>query len=145
MAEKKVVTPELVRYMVPESSEGNIFNLVEAIGQKNTEEALFHLHKMLRQNEPPLIIMAMISRQFRLLYQFLTLQEKGLTQREMPAILKVQPFVVKKLAGQAGRYNVHAIVTAIAYLQEIDLQVKTGRLEASEALEQLILNITIGL
>ena len=142
MAGEKVVTHSLVRHMVPESSQGNIFNLVEAIGQKDTEEAFFHLHKILRQNEHPLVIMAMISRQFRLLYQFLILEEKGLSRRELPTFLKVQPFVAKKLAIQARRYSRHTIAAIIAHLQETDLKIKTGRLEASEALEQLILNLT---
>ena len=143
MADDKVVTHLLVRQMVPESSLGNIFNLVEAIGQKDTGEAFFHLYKLFQQNEHPLVIMAMINRQFRLLYQLRILQEKELPRREVTAFLKVQPFVVKKLEQQAQKYSIPAIAGIIAHLHETDWKIKTGRLEANEALEQLILALTV--
>jgi DNA polymerase-3 subunit delta len=142
MAGERIVSRALVQYLVPESRQGNIFSLVEAIGQKNVKEALFHLHKMRRQNEPPLVMLAMIARQFRLLYQFLTLQEKGLPQREITASLKVQPFVARELAKQVESYNRHTLASIIVQLKETDLNIKTGRYEASDALEQLILRLT---
>lgn len=144
MGGDKVVTGKLVQHLVPESSQGNIFNLVEAVGQKATGEALSHFYKLLQQNEHPLVIMAMINRQFRLLYQLLALQEKGLPRREIMAFLKVQPFVLNKLENQARGYSIPAIAGIMAHLQQTDWKIKTGRLEANEALEQLILELTIG-
>jgi DNA polymerase-3 subunit delta len=142
MAGERIVTRALVQYLVPESRQGNIFNLVESIGQKNIKGAFFHLHKLRRQNEHPLVILAMVARQFRLLYQFLVLQEKGLSQREIIAFLKVQPFVARELASQVERYNRHTLASVIAHLKETDLNIKTGRLEANDALEQLVLHLT---
>lgn len=142
MGEEKIVTLEIVQYLVPESRQGNIFNLVKSVGHKNMEEAFYHLHKLYLQNEHPLVILAMLSRQFRLLYQFLLLQEKGLPPHEMAAYLKVQPFVVKELAAQAGNYNRKIIADILPQLKETDLKIKTGLLEAHDALEQLILNLS---
>jgi len=142
LAEETVVTLDTVRRLVPESSRGNIFNLVKSVGLKNTEEAFSHLHKLYLQNEPPLVILAMLSRQFRLLFQFLALQEKGMTPHKMAAYLKVQPFVLKELAAQAENYNGKAIAQILLQLQETDRQIKSGYLEAKDALEQLVLNLS---
>lgn len=141
LGEEKTVTSPLVAQLVPESSEGNIFRLVEAVGRQDVEEALFHLHKLFRQNEPPLVILAMIARQYRLLYQYLILHA-GKTPREVAAAIKLPPFILKKLAGQAKNYTPVLLARIITYIKEIDLGIKTGRYEAREALERLILMLT---
>jgi DNA polymerase-3 subunit delta len=142
LGKEKMVTRSLIERLVPESSQGNIFHLVEAVGRQNVEEALFHLHKMRLQNEPPLVILAMIARQFRLLYQYLIFQEKNMSLRELAAALKLPPFIIKGLANQAQNYNPAILARIISSIKEMDLGIKTGRYEANEALERLILQLT---
>jgi len=144
MGNEEAVTRALVRHLVPESRQGNIFKLVEYLGQKNLKGSFEHLHKLYRQNEHPLVILSMVARQFRLLYQFLILQEKGLSQREIAPFLKVQPFVARGLAIQAKKYDRHTIAGIIAHLKKMDMDIKTGRSEAADALEQCILTLTAG-
>lgn len=139
---EKTVTRALVEKLISESSRGNIFYLVEAVSRKDVEGALLHLHKMRLQNEPPLVILAMIARQFRLLYQYLIFQGKKLPAREIASALKIPPFVVNKLAGQSQNYNTETLARTIATIKEYDLGIKTGRFEAHEALERLILQLT---
>ena len=141
LGKEETVTRTLVTYLVSESSQGNIFHLVEAVGRQDVEGALFHLHKLYQQNEPPLVILAMIARQYRLLYQFLALRAKK-TPRELAAALKLPPFVIRELAGQAQNYTLPLLARIIPYIKEIDLGIKTGRYEANEALERLILQLT---
>lgn len=141
LGKEKTVTRTLVTYLVPESSQGNIFHLVEAVGRQDVEGALFHLYKLYQQNEPPLVILAMIARQYRLLYQYLTLHA-GKTPRELAAAIKLPPFILKELAGQAQNYTPALLARITTYIKEIDLGIKTGRYEANEALERLILQLT---
>lgn len=140
LGKEKMVTYTLVTQLVPESSQGNIFHLVEAIGRQDIEKSLLHLGKLFQQNEPPLVILAMIARQFRLLYQYSTLHAMK-TPREMAAILKIPPFILKELAGQAQKYTPSLLARIIARIKEIDIGIKTGRYEANGALEQFILQL----
>jgi DNA polymerase-3 subunit delta len=143
MGKEKTVTRSLVRLLVPESKEDSIFNLVEAVGRKNVQETFFHLTKMRRQNEHPLKILAMIIRQFRLLYQIYPMQQRKLSQREMAASLKVQPFIIGELLKQAEKYNEAALSKIFLLLKETDYEIKTGKRESDEALEQLILKLCL--
>jgi DNA polymerase-3 subunit delta len=142
LGKEKTVSRALIEKLVSESSRGNIFHLVEAVSRQDVEGALDHLHKMRLQNEPPLVILAMIARQFRLLYQYLIFQEKNLQVREIASVLKTPPFVVNKLAGQAQSYQTETLARIIATIKEYDLGIKTGRFEAHAALEKLILQLT---
>jgi DNA polymerase-3 subunit delta len=143
MDKEKTVTRSLVRFLVPESKEDTIFNLVEAVGRKNVQESFFLLAKMRRQNEHPLKILALIIRQFRLLYQIYPMQQRKLSQREMASALKVQPFVIGGLLKQVEKYNETALSKVFLLLKETDQEIKTGKREGDEALEQLILKLCL--
>ncbi len=137
----KVVTEDTVDTLVPESSEGNVFKLVEAVGYKNMESALKHLHKMYQQGEHPLVILTMVARQYRLLYQVLLLTEKGSSNRQIITFLKLPPFVVKELLEQIKEYDQQTLVKAIASIKDTDLAIKRGYRDPAEALEYLIMQL----
>ncbi len=139
---KKTVSTELVRHLVPGSSLGNIFQLTDAVGRKNMDEAVLHLSRIMQNNEHPLVILAMIARQFRLLFQLCLLQKKNLTRREILAAVKIQPFLLDKFQNQAKEYTSDSLAKIICYLKETDSAIKSGRLEAGDALEQMVLKLT---
>jgi DNA polymerase-3 subunit delta len=140
--EKKVTKP-LIESLVPENRQVNIFNLVDAVGHKDSETTFLHLRNMLRRNEHPLIILAMVSRQYRLLYQVLFLQDKKMTLREIASFLKLPPFFVERLLEQAKGYSKNGLSRIMAYLKDTDLKIKTGFCRPEDALEQLLLQLTI--
>ncbi len=140
---EKTVSRELVRRLVPGSSQGNIFQLTEAVGRKKMDEAVLHLNRITAQNEHPLVIMAMITRQFRLLFQLCLLQDKNLSRREILAALKIQPFFLDKLQEQVKNYTSDSLAEIFRYLKETDGAIKSGRLEARDALEQMVLKLTV--
>jgi len=143
MDDEKVVTRKLIENLVPESRQGNIFNLVDALGHKNVDEAFGQLAKMRQRNEPALVIMSMIIRQFRLLYQAFVLREKqNLSQREIGSSLKLPPFAAGQLLKQLDNYQGEEYLAAILmHLQEKDLCIKKGRVDADEAVEELVLEL----
>lgn len=139
---EKTVSRELVRRLVPGSIQGNIFQLTEAVGLKKMNEAVLHLNRITAQNEPPLVILAMITRQFRLLFQLSLLQDKNFSRREIIAALKIQPFFLDKLQEQVKNYTSDSLAQIFRYLKETDSAIKSGRLEAKDALEQMVLRLT---
>ncbi|MDO9534702.1 MAG: DNA polymerase III subunit delta [Bacillota bacterium] len=143
MDKEKVVTCTLIDNLVPESRQGNIFNLVDALGHKDVDEAFQQLAKMRQRNEPSLVIMSMIIRQYRLLYQALVLKEQqNLSQREIAATLKLPPFVAGEILKQLNNYKQEYLARILMHLQAKDLSIKTGRIEADGAIEELVLELT---
>ena len=136
------VTADVVRRLVPESSQGNIFNLVGAIGKKNVSDAFVHLSRMRQQNEHPMVILAMVARQFRLLYQALQLKEQGVPPRHISSQLKLPFFAVQELLAQVDLYTESALAKTLSLLKTIDYEIKTGRRDAADALEYLVLKLT---
>ncbi len=136
------ITTNIIRLLVPYGRSGNIFNLVGAVGRKNLKEALFHFHKMREQNEPPLVILSMIVRQFRLLFRCRVMIENNKTKAEIMEALKLPSFVVNDLCEQVRNYNKHYLAEIFLLLKESDLAIKRGKRDAEEEIEQLILKLT---
>lgn len=141
LGHNKKIERSLVEKLVPENAQGNIFNMVDELGRKNAAAALYHFNKMRRQNEPPLRILALITRHFRLLYRARLLQEQGLAPEKISPALQVPPFVVVKLLEQLPNFPGESFPQIMAKLKEVDLRIKTGRLPGEDALEQLVYSL----
>lgn len=141
--EGKTIKLEYVQVMVPYIQSANvIFNLVDAIGQRNPRSAALYLHRLLDVGEHPLGIFGMIVRQFRLLIQIHWLDERRYSEPEMAARLKVHPFVAKKVRAQAVQFTAEQLRKAYRMLLENDLAIKQGEIPADAALDLLVAQLT---
>lgn len=143
-AQSGVITADDVRRLCPPALEDNIFTIVDAIGARRCGEALSGIKDMLAAKEPPLRILAMIARQFRLLLQVHDLAGRGCPSREIAVRLKMHPYVAQKLAAQCKNYSGESLVRIFQSLLEIDVAVKTGGQEFYPALEHFILKLCAG-
>ncbi|PKM83679.1 MAG: DNA polymerase III subunit delta [Firmicutes bacterium HGW-Firmicutes-13] len=142
LGDENKVTENTVRALVTGSSlETNIFSLVDNIGRKNKAESLVELQSMLKQNEPPLRILTMIARQFRLLLQIKSLQKESRSKKEILSVIKLPFFVTDKLFLQADNFTFDGLARALIMTHETDIKIKTGRMEPQASLEILLAGI----
>ncbi|MCX7839969.1 MAG: DNA polymerase III subunit delta, partial [Anaerolineae bacterium] len=66
----QTIRAEDVRALVTFVTESSVFDLVDAIGRRETHKALQLLHHQLAHNAAPIYLLAMVTRQFRLLLQW---------------------------------------------------------------------------
>lgn len=140
-AGQQLITLEDVGNVCSTRPEENIFTIVDAVGNRRCGEALNGIKDLLASKEPPLRILAMISRQFRLLLQVNDLLGRGWPAGEISARLKIHPYVYKKIASQCKNFDQATLVNAVKALSELDLAVKTGRQEFYPAVETFLLSM----
>ncbi len=133
---------EDVRALVASVRESNIFELVDAIGARETSTALRLLHAQLEQNAAPLYLLTMITRQFRLLVQVKDLRTRGLMPAAIAEQLKTSPFVVNKIIPQIPNFSMPQLETIYRKLLDTDLAMKTSRSDSVVALDTLIVDLT---
>lgn len=119
----------------------SIFRWVDALGERDGPQAATLLHRFLANDEPPLRLLALIVRQFRLLLHTRALMDAGVPAGEMPGRVGVPPFVARKLTGQARRFTPRFLEAALRRLIEIDTQIKTGRLDGVLALDLFVAGV----
>ena len=130
-----------VRLMVPYTQEASIFDMVDAIGQKNSAEATRLLRELERDGAAPLYLLAMIVRQFRILVQVTDLQDSGLDKYEIGTKIGLHHYPTGKAMQQSRRWRMDALLAAYDRLLETDLAIKTGKLPDDLALDLLVLEL----
>lgn len=132
------VTEANVRQLVPAATESDIFAMVDALGQRNHREAATRLHELLEAGEPPMYLLYMITRQFRILIQVKELAGEGMSRSALQSRLGLHPFVVKKALAQARNFSPSQLNAIYQKILETDEAIKTGRLEPELALDMLV-------
>ena len=127
-------TMEDVEALCPPDLQSNIFQFVDALGAGDRGQALHLLGELLGTGEPPLRILYMIRRQFRLLARASSLLEDGAPRPEVASKLKVPPFVAKKLEEQARRTGEEDLENALALVLDLERGLKGGS-DLSEELQ----------
>jgi DNA polymerase-3 subunit delta len=123
------------------SAQGNVFMLVDALGQGNTKEAQRLLHQLLEE-EDAFRLWGMVIRQFRLLLQARELIESGENNRTIEKTLGLPDFVVPRIVNQAKRFNLSRLESIYHKLLEIDEGSKTSQVPLDLALDTLIVEMS---
>lgn len=140
---KKTVSTGDLDLLMIKSVESNIFKLVDYICDNNKKKSFEILDEMLLNNVPEQFIIHMITRQYRMIYQYLVLQKKGYSHNEITDKMKIKTFVGSKLSKQAKNLNMKTIEFYMKRILEMDKKIKTGEIDSRLGLE-LITNGVIG-
>lgn len=120
---------EDVQQLTPYTAEANIFNMVDAMGQRRGEMALRLLRQLLEDGDEPLRIYGMIVRQYRLLLLLKEQLDAGQTVRAAAKTLDIHPYVAEKLGSQIRNYSLATLERIYHYLLEFDLAMKGQAVE----------------
>lgn len=143
VGDRQHVTTEDVQVMVPYVQSADvIFQMVDAVGQRDARRAALDLHRLLEVGEHPLSIFGMIVRQFRLLIQVRWLADHHCPQQQIASRLNLRPFVVRKIQAQSDHFTPVQLRAAYHLLMETDLAIKRGEMPAETALDVLIAQLT---
>lgn len=138
---EKNITYAMAQEVVTKSSEGNIFNLVDNIGLRKGEDALLELKNLLVTGEPPVKILHMITRQFRLILLVKDLAKRGAAEKQIATELSLHPFVTGKILRQTRNFSFAELERSLRLILESDIGMKTG-LNPHLTLESLVFNLT---
>lgn len=141
----RTVTRDDVRALVPATRAANVFEIVDALGAGDGLTAGRLMHRALTvDGEPPLRLLAMIARQYRLLIQVKALQAQGARPPEIAQTLNIGEWTVPRFTGQANRHTFSRLERAMGRILAADEAIKTGRLTDHEALDILLAELIEG-
>ncbi len=144
-AYQRAITAEDVRSLVPEDLDKTVWALVDALGNRQPQQALNLLEDTMDQRDPrarqPLYYLAMFARQMRLILAYRDLAAQGLRQGEIQNEMHLAEYPFRKVQEQAGKFEDVELDEILARVLDVDQALKTGRAEGPLALEMLILDI----
>jgi len=138
---RRAVEVEDVDQLTADVAQGDIFVLVDALGNQDGRKAMGMLQRLLDQQEP-LSIFSMVVRQFRLLLLARDVLDRGGLKGEVTRELKVSPWLADRLIGQARRFTLADLEKAYHRLLEVDKEMKTSQTPNDLALETMVVAFT---
>ncbi|MFZ4451963.1 DNA polymerase III subunit delta [Salibacterium aidingense] len=129
------ITEDTVERLVPRTLEDNVFELVDHVVNARAEKAFRIYYDLMKQNEEPIKILALLARQFRIILHVSQLKKTGYSRQKIASRLKIHPYAVKIAEDQSKTYSVATLTDVLQELAEADYHVKTGRVDKSLQLE----------
>jgi DNA polymerase-3 subunit delta len=135
------ITVKDVELLVRPNEDINIFEIIDAIANKNTSKAVRLLYNYLDADGDPYYIFSMILFQLRNL-----LRVKSLTKNAVPYpdILKrtgLKPFVLKKTYEQCRKSDLDELQHLFIRLAELDIEAKSGKFDLTDGLYQFVFSL----
>ena len=137
--DKEVITTQDVETICTTQITNQIFAMVDAVANKQQRKALDYYYDLIALKEPPMRILFLLVRQFKLLLEVKELDKRGYGKKDIAAMTGIMPFVVGKYQEQAKTFHRRVLREIIEYGVELEESVKTGRLNDTLAVELFIM------
>ncbi len=129
---RKVITFKDVKEVESQEFMGSIFDLTDAIGEKEGIKAGYALKLLFELGEKPSRVLWMIYGHF----------DKLLKLKEEPSkSFGISPFFLQKYKRQAGLWEKAEILNCFSHLYEADFLIKTGRANPNFMLQETVYNV----
>jgi len=136
------VSAEDVQLLCAASKEEGVYDLVDAVAQRDGKTAM-RIFQKLRIDMHEMVIFSLICRQMRLLLQArLVLDKKGAVQEVMNVCDVSSKWLANKLMNQARRFRVSELENMYAALDRMDENSKNGVMPLDTAIEVFIAKLT---
>lgn len=135
----KNITKDDITNLISKSLEVNNFKLIDAIINKNKNEAILLYQDRIKLNEEPIAIIIALANQIRIMYQVKQLYLNGYTENDIASILKIHPYRVKLANQNSKKYDSNILLNYLKQLADLDISIKTGKIDKQLGLELFIL------
>ena len=137
--DEKIINDKDVDNISSRMLNDNIFELVDAVVNRNIEKSLELYDDLLLMNEEEIKLIIIIANQFRLIYQTKNMCKSGYSEFDIAKQLEVHPYRIK-LANEI-RIDENKALDYLYRLSELDINIKNGIVDKSIAFEMFLLNI----
>jgi DNA polymerase-3 subunit delta len=136
---QRPITKADVELLAPYTEEAERFGMSNAIGRRDARRAYDQLRKELDEGKNPMAILGSIAAQIRALIEVKDMAERGLRPAEIAQAKGWRSdYAAQARLREAANFSMARLEQILAMLLELDLAIKTGRMDSLLALDTLI-------
>jgi DNA polymerase III subunit delta len=142
-AGQRAITVDDVNLMVSDASEAMIWNLTDALSQRNPRKAMQSLQALRKGDTHPIYLVNMIARQYRVILKVkdaLGGRNSG-NEHDIAKLVDEKPYPVKKAMEHVAGYTFQELVDLLDRLVVADHAMKTGA-DAETEIDLLVAELT---
>ena len=135
----KKITEEDIENVITNNIETNIFDLTNAIINKEKSKIDKLYKELIRRKEDPLKLIITLSNQFRLYLQVKIMRNNGFSEKEIVSTLKEHPYRIS--LALKNDYSIEELKDNLEKLSKLDLDIVSGKVDKEFGFEMYLLNI----
>lgn len=139
--EEKEITEDDIKENCLKSLNINIFNLIDALNRGNKAYAFDIITELVNSKEDEIKILITLANNYRLIYRTKVLMGSCDDKKLMELLDVKSPYRLKKLKEQSHYYDENKLLEILKFLSDLDLKIKTGKLDKRVALELFITKV----
>ena len=136
------IDESIVDSMVNKSISSNIFNLTDAISQKNHKKAIQELNKLLNNGEEPVKILYMLSRHMINVLKIINYKNQGYKDYDIMRLVGISKFEFNKIFSTLKNFSEDKARHNLEKCMEADYILKTKKNEPNVLLFELVVSLT---
>jgi DNA polymerase-3 subunit delta len=136
----KLITKNDIDLIVIKEYDDNVFDLVNAITNRNKKRAL-ELYQRLIEKEDSSLLIGAIASKIRMLYSIKVMRDKKYTMDEMAEILGVKKAAISISLESCDNFSTNRLLTLLKELSDIDIKSKTGTKNLDLQFKLFLMNI----
>ena len=141
MGDRTEITREDIEAISSGEVQNKIFELVSAIAGGNQKQALTYYNDLLLLKEPPMRILFLIVRQYRILLLIKNMRNLRKPDADIARVAGIPAFAIRKNESQLRQYTLEALENCMAECVRMEESIKTGRVSDQMGVELLIIGL----
>lgn len=134
---------EDVEELVTESPEDNVFTWIDSVVKGRMDLVFRTLADIRKAGYDTFALLAMLARQIRMMWFAKVLGDRGLSHAQIASQVGAHPYAIKVAAEQARKYTVKRLETLLTYIGDGEFAAKTGRRDAEQVLDFVVVSLAI--
>ena len=133
------ITKEDIEEVITNNLEKNIFELTNAIVNKEKDKINDIYNDLIKSGEDPIKLIVTLSNQFRLILEVKLMRTGGYSEKEIVSTLKEHPYRIN--LAMKSVYDIEDIKNIMLKLSNLDYEIVTGKTDKFFGFEMFLLNL----
>ncbi|GAB6169623.1 DNA polymerase III subunit delta [Clostridium carnis] len=124
--------------LIPNSSEDDIFDLIDLISQRKAERAIDLMDQLLFKADQHMLIITNIENNFKRLYEIKILMSKGKRADDIASKFKLPTFICEKLMRQCDKFTIKQLQELLKLCLETERKIKSSGVDKQTEMELML-------
>ena len=139
--QEKMITDDDVKKLVVPPLEDNVYNLIDSVIQKDKARIFSILADFKKENIQYSFLVSLLINKFQEMYNVNILAKSGITQADIQDLFNVSSGKAYYMLKNAKAVDTYEIKKNLSMLNDLDYQIKTGKVDQNIGLELYFLKL----
>ncbi len=139
---QNITTSDIDQLCAPQI-QNQIFQMVDAVAEKKQKRALEFYYDLIALKEPPLKILALLARQFRIMLEVKSVEGQGYGNQEIATKVGISPYFMKKYLQQTRSFSYQQLREILEEVVIMEHAIKSGYLNEKLGVELFIVKYSM--